>query len=200
MTWTPPAGHADIAPSRFERLEGDGYLTLDAPWIVRALLRSTPIAGRILEPAASRGHLSRELKRAGYDVVSRDIKAYAAPLVDDIAIGDIRALESLMGFDFVITNLPYRLEELAEILVKHGVRDGCEVALLVRAEWIVPKARRNLVHRHPWFAGAVMLTARPRWVPQEQERASPRHNFAWAVWGVAPPKGDPWLRFAGKAS
>ena len=26
-TWTPPQGHADIAPSRFERIEGDGYLT-----------------------------------------------------------------------------------------------------------------------------------------------------------------------------
>ena len=40
LAWTPPIGHADIAPSRFERIEGDGYLTLDAPWIVPALLRS----------------------------------------------------------------------------------------------------------------------------------------------------------------
>ena len=29
--WTPPQGHADIAPTRFERIEGDGYLTFDAP-------------------------------------------------------------------------------------------------------------------------------------------------------------------------
>ena len=26
--WTPPQGHADVAPSRFARREGDGYLTL----------------------------------------------------------------------------------------------------------------------------------------------------------------------------
>ena len=100
----------------------------------------------------------------------------------------------------MITNLPYRdLEDLTEILVKLGVRDGCSIALLMRTEWIIPKARRNLIHRHPWFAGAVILTARPRWVPREHERASPRHNFAWAVWGAVLRKGDPWLRFAGKA-
>jgi hypothetical protein len=199
VSWTPPVGRADIAPSHFERIEYDGYFSIDAPWIVPALLRSVPIAGRILEPAAGRGHLSRELKRAGHEVTSFDVKAYANPLVDDIATSDIRTLESLAGFNWTITNLPYRdLEELAEILIKLGIRDGCNVALLVRTEWIIPKARRNLIHHHPWFAGAVMLTARPRWVPREQERASPRHNFAWAIWGAAPRKGDPWLRFSGK--
>ena len=32
-TWTPPQGHADIAPSRFERIEGDGYLTHENPLV-----------------------------------------------------------------------------------------------------------------------------------------------------------------------
>jgi hypothetical protein len=199
-SWTPPVGHADIAPSRFKRIEGDGYLTLDASWIVPALLRSVPITGRVLEPAAGRGHLSSELKRAGYEVTSFDVKPYADPLIDDIAVGDIRALKSLAGFSWVITNLPYRdLEELAEILIKIGIRDGCNVALLVRTEWLIPKARRNLIHRHPSFAGAVMLTARPRWVPRERERASPQHTFSWAVWSTTARGSDPWLRFSGKA-
>ena len=139
-----------------------------------------------------------ELKRAGLIVESFDIRAYENPLVRDIGQGDIRSLESLAGFSWAVTNLPYGdLEELAEILIKLGVRGRCNVALLVRAEWIIPKARRNLVHHHPWFA--VMLTARPRWVPRERALASPRHNFAWAVWGAALREGDPWLRFAGKA-
>jgi hypothetical protein len=56
--WTPPQGHADIAPTRYERIEGDGYLTIDAHWVVSALLRSVPIESRALEPAAGRGHLS----------------------------------------------------------------------------------------------------------------------------------------------
>ena len=158
LAWTPPIGHADIAPSRFERIEGDGYLTLDAPWVVPALLRSVPIRGRVLEPAAGRGHISRELKRAGCAVESFDIRAYESPLVPDIGLGDIRKLESLAGFSWVVTNLPYGdLEELAEILVKLGTRDRCNVALLVRAEWPIAKARHNLIHRHPWFHGVVML-------------------------------------------
>jgi hypothetical protein len=199
LQWKPPRGHADIAPSQFERIENDGYLTIDAHWIIPALLRSVPIVGRVLEPAAGRGHLSLELQRAGLDVVSFDLHRYADPLVHDIGIGDIRRLTTLEGFAWVVTNLPYGdLEELATHLISLGVRDRCGVALLVRTEWIVPKARRRLVHEHPHFAGAVMLTARPRWVERVQDSASPRHNFAWGVWSAAPPIGDPWLRFAGK--
>jgi hypothetical protein len=54
--WTLPRGYADIAPTRFERVEHDGYLTIDAPRVVPALLRSAPIAGRVLSrpPARSR--------------------------------------------------------------------------------------------------------------------------------------------------
>ena len=65
----------------------------------------------------------------------------------------------------MVTNLPYEaLEELATHLLDLSARDRCAVALLLRAEWLVPKARDRLVHGHPHFAGAVTLTARPRWV------------------------------------
>jgi hypothetical protein len=198
-TWTPPQGHADIAPSRFERIEGDGYLTLDAPWVVPALLRSVPVQGRVLEPAAGRGHLSLELRRAGFEVASFDHRRYENPLVSDIGLGDIRRLTTLAGFAWVVTNLPYEaLEELATHLTDLGARDHCAVALLLRAEWIVPKARRKLIHEHPHFAGVVMLTARPRWAEKTQDSKSPRHNFAWGVWGPTPRVGYPWLRFAGR--
>ena len=50
--WTPPKGRADIAPFRCERIERDGYLAIDAHWVAPALLRSAPIEGRVLEPAA----------------------------------------------------------------------------------------------------------------------------------------------------
>jgi hypothetical protein len=173
--------------------------TIGAHWVVPALLRSVPLRGRVLEPAAGRGHLSLELRRVGLEVASFDHRHYADPLVPDIEQGDIRRLTTLEGFAWVVTNLPYGdLEELATHLIGLGVRDHCGVALLVRAEWIVPKARRKRVHEHPHFAGAVMLTARPRWVERAQDSASPRHNFAWGVWGAAPRVGDPWLRFAGR--
>jgi hypothetical protein len=199
LQWKPPRGHADIAPSQFERIENDAYLTIDAHWIIPALLRSVPIEGRVLEPAAGRGHLSLELRRAGLDVASFDLHRYADPLVHDVGTGDIRRLTTLEGFAWVVTNLPYRdLTELTAHLTRLGARDRCGVALLVRAEWLIPNARRHLLHEHPHFAGAVMLTARPRWVERGGDDASPRHNFAWAVWSGTPRVGDPWLRFAGK--
>jgi hypothetical protein len=201
LAWTPPIGYADIAPSRFERIEGDGYFTLDSEWIVPALLGAVPIKGRVLEPAAGRGHISLELKRAGLIVESFDIRAYENPLVPDIRQGDIRSLENLAGFSWAVTNLPYGdLEELAEILVRLGTRDRCGVALLVRAEWPIAKARRNLIHSHPWFHGIVQLTSRPRWVERTKDSGSPRHNFCWCVWGAQPRQGDAWIRWAGKAS
>ena len=200
FAWRPPIGHADIAPSRFERIEGDGYFTLDSEWIVPTLLGAVPIKGRVLEPAAGRGHISLELKRAGLIVESFDIRAYENPLVPDIGQGDIRSLESLAGFSWAATNLPYGdLEGLAEILVRLGTRDRCGVALLVRAEWPIAKARRNLIHSHPWFHGIVQLTSRPRWVERTKDSESPRHNFCWCVWGAQPRQGDAWIRWAGKA-
>ena len=96
--WTPPQGHADVAPSRYDRIEGDGYLTLDAWWVVPALLRSVLITGAVLEPACGRGHISLELRRAGLDVTSFDLRRYADPLVDDIGAGDIRELKTLRSF------------------------------------------------------------------------------------------------------
>jgi hypothetical protein len=72
-------------------------------------------------------------------------------------------------------------QPIAEILVRLGTRGRCGVALLVRAEWPIAKARRNLIHRHPWFHGVVMLTSRPRWVERTKDSESPRHNFCWCV-------------------
>jgi hypothetical protein len=192
------ARHGGIAPTRFERLSNDNYFTLDAPWIVPALLAKVTVRGPVLEPAAGVGHLVRELRGGhGLEVIASDLHVYERPLVPDIGVRDIRAIDSLVGFNFVITNLPYQdQDELGSLLVALGARDGCGVALLTRAEWIVARTRRNLVHKHPNFAGVVHLTSRPRW--SEVKIASPRHNFIWAVWSATPrPVGAlPWVQFA----
>jgi hypothetical protein len=192
------ARHGGIAPSRFDRLSNDNYFTIDAPWIVPALLSKVGVDGPVLEPAAGAGHLVRELRRGyGLEAIASDLYAYEGSLVPDIGVRDIQTIDSLQGFRFVITNLPYRdQDELGARLVALGARDGCGVALLTGAEWIVARARRNLVHEHPNFAGVLHLTSRPRW--SEIAIASPRHNFIWAVWSAAPrPAGVlPWVQFA----
>ena len=99
----------DVAPSRFERFERDGYCTLDADWIIPALCRAVQVEGPILEPCAGRGHMVRELRALGFVVRGADLFAYADSLVPDIKTGaDIFELKSLADYRFVVTNLPYR--------------------------------------------------------------------------------------------
>jgi hypothetical protein len=96
----------------------------------------------------------------GFEVIASDLRAYASPLVPDIEVRDIWAIDSLRGFGFVVTNLPYQdQDKLGAHLIALGARDGCGVALLTRAEWIVARRRRNLVHEHPNL-GVLHLTSR----------------------------------------
>jgi hypothetical protein len=196
------ARHGGIAPTRWNRLSNDSYFTIDAPWIIPALLSKVKIVGPVLEPAAGVGHMVRELRRGhGLEVIASDLHAYEEPLVPDIEIRNIRAIDSLKGFKWAITNLPYREQDyLAARLVALGAGDGCSIALLTRAEWIVAGKRRALVHEHPNFAGVVHLTSRPR--SSEVNTTSPRHNFIWAVWSAAPrPAGTPpWVQFADRVA
>jgi hypothetical protein len=140
----------------------------------------------------------RELRRGyGLEVIASDLHTYDEPLVPDIEVRDIWAIDSLKGFNWLITNLPYKdQDKLGAHLVALGARDGCSIALLTRAEWIVARERRDLVHEHPNSAGVLHPTSRPRW--SEIAIASPRHNFIWAVWSAAPqpPRALPWVQFA----
>ena len=111
LAWTPSVGHANIAPSRFERIEGDGYFTLDSEWIVPALLGAVPIKGRLVEPAAGGTYIcclsSNAPALSSSPSTSGPTKIRSSPLV-------------------AVTNLPYGdLEGLAEILVRLGSRDRC---------------------------------------------------------------------------
>ena len=132
--WAEPQGHADMAPSRFERLERDGYFTIDSDWIIPALCRAVRVEGPILEPCAGRGHMVRELRELGYVVHAADLCAYADSLVPDMKTGvDVFDLESLAGYRFIVRNLPYR--EQAPILahlLPIAARDGVRVAALSR--------------------------------------------------------------------
>lgn len=193
------ARHGGIAPTRFGRLSNENYFTIDAPWVVPALLSKVRIVGPVLEPAAGVGHLVRELRRGhGLEVIASDLHAYEEPLIPDIGTRDIWATDLLKGFKFVVTNLPCKdQDKLGAHVVALGTRDGCGVAF--RVEWIVARKRRSLVHKHPNFAGVVFLTSRPRW--SEVNIASPRHNFIWAAWAAEPrPAGVlPWVQFADRA-
>jgi hypothetical protein len=140
-----------------------------------------------------------ELRGLGFVVRAADLYAYPASLVPDIETGaNVFDLESVAGYRFVVSNLPYR-EQAAILahLLPIAARDGADVAVLARSEWSSAAARRALIHENARFAGEVRLTKRPEWV--RPAIASPRHWFSWFVWSSKPrsPGEDPFLRFAG---
>ena len=194
--------HGGIAPTRWDRTANDAYFTIDSDWIIPALLSNVKVTGPVLEPAAGVGHMALALRRAhGLAVTASDLYAYENPLIPDIGIQDIRAIDSLQGFRWLIANFPYNeQDELAAHLVALGARDGCNIALLTRSEWFLAGKRRALVHQNRNFAGVVFLTSRPRW--SEINLASPRHNFIWAIWNASPrPRGAlPWVQFADRVA
>jgi hypothetical protein len=97
------ARHGGIAPTRWDRLTNDSYFTIDAPWIIPALLSKVKIVGPVLEPAAGVGHMVRELRRGhGLEVIASDLYAYEEPLIPGIVICDLRSVD-LNGFRWAVT-------------------------------------------------------------------------------------------------
>jgi hypothetical protein len=187
-------------PRGYQRVEADAYFTLDAPWIVPALLDHVAIAGRILEPCAGRGHLARELRADGLDVVAEDLHAHERLVIDFVKPGaDIFEKRSLAGFSWLISNFPYGAQDrMLRRLLPIAARDGCGVALLTRHQWTCAQARRDIVHEHPNFAGQIVLTSRPVWI--EGTRGGGKDDYAWVVWSPEPRPASaaPFLKFADK--
>lgn len=181
------ADPAMLGASKFAREEHDAYFTIEASLCVSALVNAVglrPDGGKILEPAAGRGHLVEELRSRGFEVDARDLIAHPDPLVPDITAGeDLANIDSLKGYAGVITNLPYVAQDkLLKKLLPIARRDKCFVAALTRADWHFAQSRAPIVHRDPNFMGVVYLRRRPYW--SDQRTSSPRHSFVWVVWGA----------------
>jgi hypothetical protein len=139
----------DVAPSRFKRFDRDEYFTIDAGWIIPALCCAVQVEGPIFEPCAGRGHMVRELRALGFVVRGADLYAYADTLVPDIKSGaDVFDLKSLVGYRFIVTNLPYR-EQAAILahLLPIAARDGVNVAVLARSDGVRPRLAARLCMR-----------------------------------------------------
>jgi hypothetical protein len=171
------------------RLPLDSYFTIHAAQLVPWLLAAVPIHGKVLEPCAGRGHLSLELRNRGLDVASRDLVAHPNPLVPDIEVRDVMTTESLAGFSWVITNLPFDIQDqILHYLLPIAAADRVGVVTLTRAPWHMAQLRERLVHLHPNFLGIVLFPRRPKWF--EDGASSPRFDFCWNVWGPEPRPED----------
>jgi hypothetical protein len=177
--------------------------TLEAPALIEALDSVAGLTGPVLEPAAGRGHMAKALRDRGVEVVASELDIYPDPLIPDIAQRDLRDIDTLDGFAWVVTNLPYSdppgrpryHDELARHLIELAATAQCGVALLVRNDASTALGRRPLLHGCATFAGKIELW-RPIWV-EGPVKAAPQHPFCWLVWSPQPrPAGTrPWLDF-----
>jgi hypothetical protein len=182
--------------SGHRRVANDSYFTIDAEWIIPALLSQIKLRGPVVEPCAGRGHLVDALKAAGFAVSATDLIDYGRP---DIGPGvDLFSLsvDNLAGAGAIVANLPFDvLDDATRHILDIARPHGLQVASLVRAEWPFARARRELVHHNRFLDCIVNLTKRPRWAADST--GSPRHSFSWVVWDFRRDTSlNPSVRFA----
>ena len=84
----------------YDRIAGDSYFTIEADRLVPLLNQFFPVSGRVHEPAAGGGHLTRELAK---------LPDVSGVIETDIQTGTpIEALDGSIKPDWVCSNLPFK--------------------------------------------------------------------------------------------
>jgi hypothetical protein len=121
------------------RLKNDGidyYPT--PPFVAHALVDAVDIPHRIWEPAAGKRHISNELTRLGYDVISTDMFDYGAWK------GDVDYLYTHdRNVDGIITNPPF-LRHIPERFIERTMDSYRFGAFLLRLGFLESKGRYGL--------------------------------------------------------
>lgn len=173
----PPTHRPMYGESGYERRPADAYWT--PPWCVDVLLRNYPgwLNSQCLptwEPACGTGNIALALERNGLKTVASDLHDWGCHE------GGVDFLKSTppQRVSAIITNPPY---DIAVEFVAHArslmkPQEGL-VAMLLRNEWDSAAGRTHMLTD---LTLKLVLTRRPKW--SEDDKASPRHNFAWFVW------------------
>ncbi len=128
-----------------ERQREDYYAT--EPKATEWLCRLERFEGKILEPSCGEGHISEELKKAGYDVVSRDLvdRGYGE-------VADFLAIDNLAFDGNVVTNPPYKYAQEFVEKALQIIPEGKKVCMFLKLTFLEGKARRHLFDTTPPFA------------------------------------------------
>ena len=125
-----------------ERQREDYYAT--EPRATELLCKLVQFDGPILEPSCGEGHISEELKKAGYDVTSRDLvdRGYGE-------VADFLAIDNIEWNGNIVTNPPYKyaqefVEKALSIIPKRK-----KVAMFLKLTFLEGKARRALFRSTP---------------------------------------------------
>lgn len=125
-----------------EREANDYYAT--EPKAVRLLLEVERFAPVIWECACGEGHLSEEIKKAGYEVYSSDLVGRGYGDVLDF----LCATPAEENFD-IITNPPF---SKAVQFIMHAIdvlKDGHKAAMFLKIQFLESEQRRKLFDKYP---------------------------------------------------
>ena len=171
-----------LGVSEHERRDRDFYPT--PPSATLALFDSEIFkyteAMTVWEPACGDGAMAKVLETKFNEVVCTDIH----PLME-ARTADFYTFEPDFEFDAIVTNPPYGKEadKFIERILHFVETKECYGAILARNELDAAKGRAKYFRDCPYFYEKRVLLWRPRWIADTT--GSPRHNYAWYIFGPA---------------
>ena len=165
------SSHAD-----HERQSDDYYAT--EPKATEWLCRLEQFEGRILEPSCGEGHMSEVLKKAGYEVVSRDLvnRGYGE-------VADFLAIDNQVWDGNIVTNPPYKYAQQFVEKALSIIPEGKKVAMFLKLTFLEGKARRELFRSSPpirvWVSSSRLKCAMNG---DFEAYGSSAVAYAWFVW------------------
>jgi len=152
------------------------------------LLTRTP-TGQIWEPAAGKGAIVREITAAGYHVAASDLVAYpGADSGIQAPIDFLTTTTAPAGTTLILTNPPYRL---ADDFVRHGLKLGLPIIVLLPLTKLEGSGRSDIVdrHLHRVWLGVERLPMMHRDGWQGQRTKSGGVPFTWCVFAPGERQG-----------
>ncbi len=164
------------AKSKTRLREKEDYYATD-PKAVAMLLEIEDFEGSIWECACGEGHLSKEMEKMGYDVLSTDLinRGYGKKM-DFLA-------QTKKTDRHIITNPPYKLTSEFILKAIELLQKGKKLALFLPIRYLEGKSRKTIFEKYPpkviHVSSGRLNTARNG--NFKQYNAS-YIGFAWFVW------------------
>jgi hypothetical protein len=171
-----------------ERQKEDYYATEPAAtdWLCKLETFTNPI----LEPSCGEGHISKQLIKHGYDVVSRDLvdRGYGE-------VKDFLYMNNEKWSGDIITNPPYiAAQEFVEQALSM-IQEGHKVAMFLKLTFLEGKQRAKLFKENPpiriWVSSSRLKCAKNGDFDQFKSSAT---AYAWFIWEKGY-KGYPEIRW-----
>ena len=174
-----------------DRELNDFYAT--EPKAIDVLCGIEKFEGQIWECACGEGHMSKQLQKHGYDVISSD-------LIDrGFGVGNIDFLKCDELFDGnIITNPPYKFAKEFIEKALDIIPDGKKVAMFLKIQFLESKARKEMFKKHPpktvYVSSSRLLCAKNAMFDDMRAGGGSAVAYAWYVFEKGY-KGDSVLKW-----